>query len=221
MASLLSLFLLALGREDELDRLLLEAGAVADGAEREWGAAAAAPVVTLVRLAQGRRSYQRGDLVPAREQLEAGVVLAELSARPTYVVLALVFRADLELATGDRAGAQETLVRAREIVDNDPVTPFVVTWLEEAETRIGRQAVKAAAAQGALFEELTDRELSILRMLPGTATAARDRRCAVPLDQHGQGLQQEPLPQARRRQPAGRRSGGATAGPHLTRLAPR
>ncbi len=41
----------------------LEAGAAADGAERDWGAAAAAPVVTLVRLVQGRRCYQRGDLV--------------------------------------------------------------------------------------------------------------------------------------------------------------
>ena len=170
VASLLSLFLLALGRENELDRHLLEAGVVADGAESEWGAAAAAPVVTLVRLAQGRRSYQRRDLVMAREQLGAGVVLAELSARPTYVVLALVFQADLELAARDRAAAQGALVRAREIVDNDPVTPFVVTWLEEAETRVGRQAVKAAVAKSAIFEELTDRELSILRMLPGTAT---------------------------------------------------
>ncbi|MET0416094.1 MAG: LuxR C-terminal-related transcriptional regulator [Actinoplanes sp.] len=40
-------------------------------------------------------------------------------------------------------------------------------WLDEADNRIGRSA---AADAGGAAEELTDRELSILRMLPGTAT---------------------------------------------------
>lgn len=56
------------------------------------------------------------------------------------------------------------------MADNEPVTPFLLTWLEEAESRIGRVAARTAADSGALFEELTDRELSILRLLPGSAT---------------------------------------------------
>jgi LuxR family maltose regulon positive regulatory protein len=173
VAGLLGLFRLAMGRDGEggeLDRLLLEAGPVAVEAERDWGSAAAAPAVTLVRLTEGRRSFQRGDLTRATEQLVSGLNLAELAARPTYVVVGLVFQADLELATRGRAQARVSLVRAREIVDNDPVTPFARSWLDEAETRIGGVAVRAAADRGALFEELTDREMSILRMLPGTAT---------------------------------------------------
>ena len=43
VAGLLSLFLLALDRDDELDRLLAEAGAVADAAEARLGAAAPRP----------------------------------------------------------------------------------------------------------------------------------------------------------------------------------
>jgi LuxR family maltose regulon positive regulatory protein len=172
VAGLLGLFRLGVGvgEDAELDRLLVEAGPVAVEAERDWGSAAAAPAVALVRLAEGRRWYQRGDLIQATEQLASGLVLAELAARPTYVVFGLVFQSDLELATGDRAGAQTTLVRAREIVDTDLVMPFVRSWLDEAETRIGGVAVSEAPEQSALFEELTHREMSILRMLPGTAT---------------------------------------------------
>lgn len=170
VANFLSLFLLALGADDELDRLLAETREPAEAAVRAWGEAAAAHVVALLRLAEGRRSYQRGDLAQARTQLEAGLALAQIPARPTYVVVALVFLADLSLAEGDRAAARSALATARELVDNDPVTPFVRSWLEEAETRIGRAATREAARRGTLFEELTDRELSILRMLPGTAS---------------------------------------------------
>ena len=42
--------------------------------------------------------------------------------------------------------------------------------LDEAETRIGRVAARSARRSGVLAEELTDRELSILRMLPGSAS---------------------------------------------------
>jgi LuxR family maltose regulon positive regulatory protein len=170
VAGLLSLFLLALAADGELDRLLAEAVVVAETAEREWGEAAAAPVVTLIRLVEGRRSYQRGDLPLAAAQLAHGLSLADVAARPLYSVVGLLFRADAELGAGNRAGARATLVRAREVVDNEPVTPFLRTWLEEAETRIGRAAARTATDAGALFEELTDRELSILRLLPGTAT---------------------------------------------------
>jgi LuxR family transcriptional regulator, maltose regulon positive regulatory protein len=173
VAGLLALFRLAMGHDvedDDLDRLLLEAAPVAVEAEREWGAAAAAAAVTLLRLVDGRRSFERGDLVGAAEQLAAGLTLAELAARPTYVVIGLVFQADVEVATGDRPRAEGALVRAREIVDNDLVMPFARNWLDEAETRFGRVAVRAADHKGSLLEELTDREMSILRMLPGTAT---------------------------------------------------
>jgi LuxR family maltose regulon positive regulatory protein len=43
-------------------------------------------------------------------------------------------------------------------VENEPVSAFAVRLLEEAETRIGRGTVRAAARSGVLMEELTDRE---------------------------------------------------------------
>ncbi len=170
VAGLLSLFLLALDRADELDRLLVEAGALAAEAERDWGDAGAAPVVGLIRLVQSRRSYQRGDLTRAKAELDRGLALADVAARPLFSVVGFLFLADLELGTGQRAAARAALIQAREVVDNEPVSPFLRTWLEEAETRIGRAAVQAVAGSGVLIEGLTDRELSILRLLPGSAT---------------------------------------------------
>ena len=61
-------------------------------------------------------------------------------------------------------------MRAREILDNEPSAPFVHALLSEAETRIGRVAVRSATRAGVLLDSLTDREMSILRMLPGTAS---------------------------------------------------
>jgi LuxR family maltose regulon positive regulatory protein len=170
VAGLLSLFLLALDRGAEADRVVAEAAALAAGAERDWGEAATAQVTTLLRLVEGRRSHLRGDPDAAAAQLGRGARLAELAGRPTYTVIGLVFLADHELATGHRTAARASLVRARELVDTEPVTPFVAGWLAEAETRIGRSAARTAVGAGALFEELTDRELSILRLLPGPAT---------------------------------------------------
>ena len=84
-------------------------------------------------------------------------------------MLALVFLADAELGVGDRAAARSALARAREIVDDEPVTAFAMRPGGGRDAhRPGRRA--PAPRSGALVEELTDRELSILRVLPGTAS---------------------------------------------------
>jgi LuxR family maltose regulon positive regulatory protein len=169
IAGNLGMSLLELGRGDDVDTFLREAVPLADQAEREWGAAAGA-VVALLRVVQGRRAYQRGDAAPARALLVRAVALAERAALPTSLVLALASLADAELGCGDRAAARAALVRARELVDNEPATPFAERVLAEAEQRIGRVASRSALRAGGLGEELTDRELSILRALPGSAT---------------------------------------------------
>ena len=169
IAGNLGLSLLELGRTAELDAFLREAGPLADRADREWGGAAG-PVMAMLRLVQGRNHYQQGDAALARATLTRAARLAEVAALPTSLVLALVFLADAELGCGDRAAARAALARARENVDDEPVTPFAMRLLDEAETRIGRVAARSARRSGVLAEELTDRELSILRMLPGSAS---------------------------------------------------
>jgi LuxR family transcriptional regulator, maltose regulon positive regulatory protein len=123
-----------------------------------------------VRLAEGRRRYQTGHADAALVVLRPALVVAELHPRPSLLSLGLVYLADAELACGDRGAARAALSRAREIVEDEPVAAFAVELLDEAETRIGRGTARAATRSGLLMEELTDRELSILRALQGTAS---------------------------------------------------
>jgi len=169
MAGSFALSLLELGRTAQLDDLLREAGPLADDVERGWRDAAA-PVVALLRLVQARRRYLDGAVAEARTLHVRATTLAEAAARPRLLVLALVFLADVELGVGDRAAARSALGRAREIVADEPVAAFATRSLEDAEQRIGRAAARSANRAGALVEELTDRELSVLRALRGTAT---------------------------------------------------
>jgi LuxR family maltose regulon positive regulatory protein len=127
-------------------------------------------VVCSLRLAEGRQSYRRGDPGAARTVLARAIAFAELHARPSVLVLGLVWLADAELGCGDRPAARATLARAREAAEEDAVAPFVTAELDRAELRLGRGSVRVAVRSGVLVEDLTDRELSILRKLPGQAS---------------------------------------------------
>jgi LuxR family transcriptional regulator, maltose regulon positive regulatory protein len=168
-AGTLAVCLVEAGRGDECDRVLREAAPLAAVVERERREAST-PGIAALRLAEGRRRHQNADAGAAVVQLRRAVALTELHPRPSVLSRGLVYLADAELACGDRAAARAALSRAREVVENEPVNAFAVRLLEEAETRIGRGTARAAARSGALMEELTDRELSILRALQGTAS---------------------------------------------------
>lgn len=56
------------------------------------------------------------------------------------------------------------------MVDEEPVSAYARRRLEESEARLGRAGARTTVRSGVLAEELTDRELSILRALQGTAT---------------------------------------------------
>jgi LuxR family maltose regulon positive regulatory protein len=170
IGGLLGLTLLALDRRDDVERLLRQALPLADNVERDWGAATI-PLVAALRVVQGRQAYLRGDVREARDLLERATTNAEADPRHLTVVAALVFLADAELGCGHAAPARAALARAREFVDdNAPVAPVAAEWLERAEQRIGRISVRKAARTGQLVEPLTDRELSILRVMPGSVS---------------------------------------------------
>ena len=81
--------------------------------------------------------------------------------------MALTSLAGAELAAGDRVAARNALSRAREVADSEPIRRVAARELESVETRLGRGAIRAARRAGRLHEELTGRELAILRALVG------------------------------------------------------
>ena len=97
-------------------------------------------------------------------------MLSKVWGLPSQVVMALTSLAEAELAAGDRAAATATLGEARDVVGSDPIWPFVSRELDATAVRVGRRPAPVARRPGVLVEELTDRELSILRMLAGSAS---------------------------------------------------
>ncbi|HEX8487270.1 MAG TPA: hypothetical protein VF642_01895, partial [Propionibacteriaceae bacterium] len=165
------LYALVLLRLDEVERahlLVQDVGALAQRTEDAWGDAAAGSL-TWLRLVEGRIAYRRGDFSAAAGLLRRAVTLAEVWGRPTDQVLALTSLAEAERAAGDRVRAGEALSRAREVAETDGCRTSARAELEAAETRLGRGAARAARRVGRLHEELTDRELSVLRALGGPA----------------------------------------------------
>jgi len=169
VAGTLVITLVEAGRGDDCDAVLRQSEPLAKAAELRAGRGIT-PGLSALRLAAGRRRHQTGQVDTAAPVLRHAVELIALHPRPTLLVLALVYLADAELACGERSAAQAALTRAREVADDEPVSQFVLPRLETAELRIGRGAVRAARRSGVLVDELTDRELSVLRAMQGTAS---------------------------------------------------
>jgi LuxR family maltose regulon positive regulatory protein len=169
LAGLLGLCLVESGREQDLARLLAEVRPLAEQAERDWDSAAL-PLVALLRVVEAIRLYRAGQAPAAREHLAGFSTAGASLIRASTLVLGLVVLGDAELAGGDRSAARSALSRARDVVHEESVPAYVVARLDQAEARIGRRAVQAANRAGQFVEELTERELAILRTLPGSAT---------------------------------------------------
>ncbi|MFC4942512.1 helix-turn-helix transcriptional regulator [Pseudonocardia sp. GCM10023141] len=168
-AGLLTLGLVELGHDDAARDVLTEVADVAAAAERAWGDGAAA-AIAMLRLAEARLAAQH-DPAAALAVLHRAAELAQRWGRPTVLVGALTSLADAQWATGDRAGARISVDRAREAMSAEPVSPVAAGHLDALEARLGRGAVNQARHRGEPVEELTDRELAVLRALRGPLSA--------------------------------------------------
>ena len=134
-----------------------------------WGDTAALGIARLF-VVEGRLALRDGDILGARASLRRVVVMSRGWGFASHVVMALTSLAEVELAVGDRAAATAALGEARDVVGSEPIWPFVLRDLEATAIRVGRRPARVARRPGVLVEELTDRELSILRMLAGSAS---------------------------------------------------
>jgi LuxR family maltose regulon positive regulatory protein len=166
----LMLDLLALGEHDQARRIGAEVAVAATTIEEQWGPGAAAAVGRL-RLSEARLTLAQHGARAALPGLARAVRLAEDWHARNLTVLALTSQAAALWATGDRSAARTALARARDSAEADPPRPYVTSELEALETRLGRRSMHEARAHGEMIEELTDRELSVLRALAGPLTA--------------------------------------------------
>jgi LuxR family transcriptional regulator, maltose regulon positive regulatory protein len=113
-----------------------------------------------VRPWRGRR--QRG-------QLARAVGLARVCGDASHLVLALTALAQAELGAGDATASAATLAEAHDTAESEAILPAALRELHAAEARIGRHRPPLARRGGPrpLVEDLTEREVSILRALQG------------------------------------------------------
>ncbi len=175
------------------------------------------PGISRLRTVEGRLAHRDGDLGAARSALRRAVELARAYGQASELVIALISLADVDLDDHDLAGARAALAEAREIADTEPVLPLFVRRLADIEQRTGRGPAVAARRTGVTIEDLTDRERAVLRALDRRCDPTGDRRLPVPVDQHREGLHEDPLPQAGCRHPAGCGAAGPRPRPDLTR----
>jgi len=165
-AGLLSMWLLESGHDLETRRLVHQVAPAVQEMLDVLGDAAAAAVAFVVAV-EGRLAYRDGHTEDARRLLTRAAELARAAGHPSQRIYVLTALADAHLAAGDRIAARSALAEARETEETETAFPASAERLAAAEERIGRGTGRAARRRGLLVEELTDRELSLLRALPG------------------------------------------------------
>jgi len=151
------------GRPEEAEALAREARALVDRFMLRG-----MPQATMVPIALGRALEARGKPEEAQEVLEdalsARQKLPGLSPWPTLV--GLLALAQARAARGDRAGGAEALAEAKSILDIYPDAGAFPGLLKRQEQRLRSRQSQA----GQLGDELTERELDVVRFLPGELT---------------------------------------------------
>jgi LuxR family transcriptional regulator, maltose regulon positive regulatory protein len=114
----------------------------------------------------GRVLAERGSLADAQVELEKGLSgqLHVPAISPWSTLIGLLALAPVRAARGDRAGGRQALAEARTILE--PFADDAGIFLELLE-RQERQLRTNKERQGHLNEELTERELEVLRLLEG------------------------------------------------------
>jgi LuxR family transcriptional regulator, maltose regulon positive regulatory protein len=166
IAGLLAMCLFETGRDDAARLLVHQVAPAVQGIVRALGDAAA-PAVTFLTGIEGRLAYRDGEPDTAVRLLTRAVELARIAGHPSQTVYVLTALADAALAAGDRLAARAAIDEARETADTGVAFPATAQRLADVEQRIGRRAARVARRDGQLVEELTDRELSLLRALQG------------------------------------------------------
>lgn len=124
-------------------------------------------VLMIAHLARGRVLAQRGHLADSEEAVRRSVELSRRGAGLIEVAFALASHAELRALAADSREANSLLSEAQKAVERAPATGVLPEALARAE-RLVVPASRRAESTAAVGDELTERELAVLRLLPGT-----------------------------------------------------
>ena len=148
----------AIGEPDRARRLLDDTDALLEdtGLEAYYG-------LSMAHVARGKLLEAEGKLRDADDALAQGIVLARRGEAKFDLSYGLLTRAEVKGSLGDRGAAKDMLREAREAVDAcvDPgVLPELVARVERR-----LRLAPSRATQAPYDEDLSERELAVLRLL--------------------------------------------------------
>ncbi len=137
-----------------------------NGLEEYW-------ICSSAHIARGRLFRHHRRPPEARAELERAVSLARRGAGPVELTYALAIQAELRRELGDRPGARELVLEARELLSSCPEPGTLAPRLvEQSETSL-RLVVDLSGARPVVTDELTAREQAVLELLP-TGLSSRE-----------------------------------------------
>lgn len=126
-------------------------------------------VTMIAHIASGRARLEHGDLAGAEALLERAVELARRGAGIVETAFSLAALAALRRRQGHGTDAAALLGQVRAAVERTPDPDSLARVLSRVD-RHGKPTASPAAETHAPVEELSDRELSVLRLLGGSLT---------------------------------------------------
>jgi LuxR family transcriptional regulator, maltose regulon positive regulatory protein len=159
-----SLGLLALMKSDDGDTPRARALARQADELAERTGLAEDPVRGTVLIAHGRALAREGDLEGARSLLEAGIELRRASSNRIDLVFGLLDVAPIRRLLGDSAGARAALREAGVLANSGPDLGTLRALLEKRSRKL-RVSIRKT---NGVPDPLSDRELTVLRLLGGT-----------------------------------------------------
>ena len=127
-----------------------------------------APEDFISRLVLGRVALARGQAGAAERELRAAIALPRYWTNPDLIIQATVYLAIAVHNRGDDDEAVELLREASELATNEPVGPAARALVDRSRTLLRRKANRRLDTEE--LENLSQRELQILRLLSGSLT---------------------------------------------------
>jgi DNA-binding NarL/FixJ family response regulator len=142
--------------------LMLELLALAErrGLSEHWA-------TTLARVVHARALEQRGLIADAADEIARGVELSERGVATVEIAYARLAQAEAHQARGDPDAAAEAARHARDVIERCAAPGILRELLARTERRLHRGSRVRVADAATAVDQLTDRELSVLRLLPG------------------------------------------------------
>jgi LuxR family transcriptional regulator, maltose regulon positive regulatory protein len=118
---------------------------------------------SLLQAAKGRLAEREGDFARARSHLEKAVTLARRGVARPELIYSLHALAPIRASTADPDGARSALREARQTLSSCPSPAALTHLVADAERRLRGKAARAATPAD---DDLSSRELEVLRLLP-------------------------------------------------------